>query len=55
MPSKHLPRKRRYNWFQYAAVANLLELLGIDEPTPDQREVAYQLVDNIRGFIRSEE
>lgn len=42
-----------YNWFIYHGATNLLLLMGIDEPTPEQREQAEQVIKCVGGYVRS--
>lgn len=44
---------RPYNYFQVAAVDNLLKLLGITDPAPEQIEQAYRFTENQERFVAS--
>lgn len=41
-----------YNWFIYDGTRTLLALLGIDEPTKQQRELAERFMKDVSGYVR---
>jgi hypothetical protein len=53
-PTGRLPIARQYNYFRVKAVENMLELLDIADPTPEQLELANRLVTNIAFYTRSQ-
>jgi hypothetical protein len=42
-----------YNYFLYDGTRTLLALLGIDEPTKEQRQQAERVIKDICGYTRS--
>lgn len=42
-----------YNYFLYDGTRTLLALLGIDEPTKEQRQQAERVIKDICGYVRS--